>query len=180
MNLRTYWRVTALAGRPACRLRIRTILTGHCFCVKRQGGVRIPLAPPLMTGFWRDCFKRVNVHDVLYAHRPSFLTLRLFEQVLEEVHRTALTSRLGMLCRHVANIGNMSTQHPKARCQRRTVHFLQNLLEKAQRQERGSMRIQHIMHIDPLKAISPKPSHQWRGQGDSNPPLALHAETMPC
>ena len=38
------------------------------------------------------------MHDVLYAHRPSFLTLRLFEQVLEEVHRTALTSRLGMLC----------------------------------------------------------------------------------
>ena len=50
------------------------------------------------------------MHDVLYAHRPSFLTLRLFEQVLEEVHRTALTSRLGMLFRHVANIGNMSTQ----------------------------------------------------------------------
>ena len=101
MNLRTCWRVTALAGRPACRLRIRTTLTGHCFCVKRQGGSNPP-APPLMTGFWRDCFKRVNVHDVLYAHRPSFLTLRLFEQVLEEVHRTALTSRLGMLCRHVA------------------------------------------------------------------------------
>ena len=50
------------------------------------------------------------MHDVLYAHRPSFLTLRLFEQVLEEVHRTALTSRLGMLCRHVSNIGNKSTQ----------------------------------------------------------------------
>ena len=49
------------------------------------------------------------MHDVLYAHRPSFLTLRLFEQVLEEVHRTALTSRLGMLCRQVAKIGNMST-----------------------------------------------------------------------
>ena len=119
------------------------------------------------------------MHDVLYAHRPSFLTLRLFEQVLEEVHRTALTSRLGMLCRHVANIGNMSTQHPKARCQRRTVHFLQNLLEKAQRQERGSMRIQHIMHIDPLKAISPKPSHQWRGQGDSNPPWRFTQKQCP-
>ena len=50
------------------------------------------------------------MHDVLYAHRLSFLTLRLFEQVLEEVRRTALASRLGMLCRYVTNIGNISTQ----------------------------------------------------------------------
>ena len=50
------------------------------------------------------------MHDVLYAHRLSFLTLRLFEQVLEEVRRTALASRLGMPCRYVTNIGNISTR----------------------------------------------------------------------
>lgn len=38
------------------------------------------------------------MHDVLSAHRLSFLTLRLFEQVLEEVHRTALTAYLFIDC----------------------------------------------------------------------------------